>query len=460
LAACAPKIVKETVVVEKQVEKVVEKTVVVTEKQVVEVEKEVTRVVEKVAQPAGDGAVVVRLNFRAGGENSEWPMYVARPREFMEENPGIKIELAPIPGGEYAAKIMTMAAADTIGDVMWTTDVYTEHSRYVKLGILATVDDHLDKYGKSKDEWLPACVDTLTHDGKMYGLPKCSHPGDSYLWVNIDMLEEAGIPEPEVYGNTHQDIAEWAMKVAKGPENDREVYGYIDQSGHIMGIFNPVRSFGQVENVEDGSESLANTEEWVECVKWTKSFYDNKLVALASALPTGGVEALFASGRLGILHRQRSTYKRIREATERLNNPFRWKTIQFPKIDNARGWVACVDTHSPTANSKVPDEAFQWAYAMADARFTELVAKNIGYLGGRRDDIDTISGFMYPFLELQYKNGLEEEKFYQPPNARGMEAQTVLVNGLQQLFLNEAEVTQAFMDGLKKSVDEVLAKPF
>jgi peptide/nickel transport system substrate-binding protein len=63
LAACQPKVIRETVVVEKEVEKVVEQTVVV--KEAVEVEKEVTRIVEKevvatpIPAPAGPAGKIV-----------------------------------------------------------------------------------------------------------------------------------------------------------------------------------------------------------------------------------------------------------------------------------------------------------------------------------------------------------------------------------------------------------------
>jgi ABC-type glycerol-3-phosphate transport system substrate-binding protein len=103
------------------------------------------------------------LNMRAGGDQSEPGIYVMRPQQFMEANPNIKVELAPIPGNEYDAKIITAASAGTIGDVLWDSDVWTLHTRLVKLGVIAPVDDQLEAHGYSKDEWAPAAVATLTH---------------------------------------------------------------------------------------------------------------------------------------------------------------------------------------------------------------------------------------------------------------------------------------------------------
>ena len=406
--------------------------------------------------------VVVRLHLRAGGEKSEAPMYAMRPAEFMEENPDIVIELAPIPGGEYAAKVQTMAAAETLGDVMWTSDVWTEHSRYVKLGIIAVIDDWLEANNHPKDEWLPACVDTLTHDGKMYGLPKCSHPGDAYIWINEDMFEAEGFDVPDVYGSTPEQLTEWATAFTKGKVGDRDVYGYYPHFGHIMAFYNPLRAQGGIELSEDGSESMADSDEWYNWMAWTTYFHKENIAPRGEAVPSGGREGMFTAGLLAMHGNQRYMNRRVRMAMDEAGEPFKWKAIQVPRGPNPRGWTACVDTHSVTTQAKNADAAHKWAYAMADPRFTYLVAKNIGYLGGRVDDKDTVKDLIEddPFLNLQYTCSLQEEKLYQPQNARGRELQTVLKNELDKVWLGEEELTRDFMKQLKVKMDEVIDKPF
>jgi ABC-type glycerol-3-phosphate transport system substrate-binding protein len=413
------------------------------------------------AAPAPKGPVVLQLHLRAGGEQSEPPIYVTRPAEFMEEHPDIKVELAPIPGGEYDVKILTMAAAQTLGDVIWTADVWTDHTRYVNIGVVASVDEFLDTEGVSKDEWLPACVDTLSQEGKMYGLPKCSHPGDSFIHINEEMFEAAGIPIPETHGNSPEDVMEWAEKLAKGPEKDREVFGIMPSTGQIMAIVNGGRQFGTYENNEAGTESLYDAPEWLEWVRWIETMYRRGLAPQSEHLPAGGLEGLFASQRIGMFAGGRWTWNQARRAAEEAaEKPFRWTTIAYPRTENALGWIAGVDTHSATTHSKHPLEAFQLIYALADQRFTELVAENIGYLTGRVDDIDTIQPFITPWLQLQYDNMLEEDRFRQPANVRGREVETAIKNELSLIWLGEEEATPAFMERLKSAADAMLEKPF
>ena len=130
LAACAPQVVKETVVVEKEkivekpVEKVVKETIIVegTPKVVEKVVKE-TVVVEKQAQPASK-QVTVRYHCRAGAApppSSEFPTHQNRVAEFREEHPEINVireDIANTDLHDYYVKLATMIAGGTVGDIL------------------------------------------------------------------------------------------------------------------------------------------------------------------------------------------------------------------------------------------------------------------------------------------------------------------------------------------------------
>ena len=458
LAACQPKVVEVTKIVKEVVKETVEVEKVV--KEAVEVEKEVTRVVEKEVKPAAKGPVTIQLHLRAGGEKSEPAIYVTRPAEFMKQHPEIKVELAPIPGGEYAAKTQTMAAAKTLGDVMWSSAYNAYHIRMMKQGIIAVVDDYLEASGISKEEWLPAAVDTLTLEGKMHGLPKCCHPSVAHIWCNEDMFEAAGLPVPETYGNNHADLMGWAETMAKGPEGDRQVYGYCFGGGGFEYNYSALRSFGGWEYNEAGTECLADTPPWWEWAQWVNHFFRTDLTPHTATLPTGGEQALFAAQKVPMVAGGRWMHKRIKTAVKEAGDPFKWSVIQAPREPNANGWISCVDTHSATTFTKHMDEAFLLSYAMADARFTYLVATTQGYLTGRADDGQTIAPLNDAFLNLQFKNMTLEEVLRQPANCRGDEVQTALTNELQKIWLGDVELTKDAMNEVKAGVDAVLAKPF
>lgn len=415
---------------------------------------------EAPVQPAAKEQVVLQLHLRAGGELSEVPIYVTRPGEFMEEHPEIKVELAPIPGGEYEAKAQTMAAANTLGDVMWTAAGYAYHTRITRQGLIAAVDDHLDAYGKSKQEWIPACVETITHEGKMHGLPKCCHPSACMIWINENMFQEAGIGIPETYGNTWENLVEWCEKLAKGPEDDREVWAYFFGVNSVETLVTPMRAYGGWEANADGTESLIDSPECYEWAQYTEMMFRKGLTLHEGGLPPEGFHGLFAAGRVAMVAGGRWMYNRIVSAVQEAGDKVQWRVIQVPRGPKANGWMARVDTHSATTQSEHPEEAFLLSYALADKRFTELVAKEIGYLGARVDDVDTIQPFVTPFLQLQYDCMLQEEAIRQPANCRGSEFQTALVNELDPIWLGDESVTPDTMKRVKAALDEVFAKPF
>jgi ABC-type glycerol-3-phosphate transport system substrate-binding protein len=414
------------------------------------------------AAPAQE-AITLVMNMRAGGEESEPAIYVRRPATFMEENPNVKIELSPIPGNEYDAKIITSASAGTLGDIIFTSDVWTLHTRLVKLGVIAPVDDWQEANGVSKEEWLPAAVNTLTHEGIMYGMPKSSHPGEAYIWLNNALFEAAGIPLPESpFGVTPEEITAWAEALTTGPEDDRDVYGVILQTSGIQAIVNGGRQFGTYENNEEGTESLFTNEEWFAYLSWVKNFFDKKLTTVQESLPSGGADALFLAGKLAMRHNQRYFYRRSIEGMKEVENPFEMTVIQAPRTANAKGWVASVDTHSATTSTKHLNEALALSYALADQTFARYVAEDQGYLTARLDDLETVKDMLEtnPFLELQYQSMTEEDRFHQPANARGREVETVYNNELAKLWLGQSQLDAAFMENVKAAVDEILDKPF
>jgi len=412
------------------------------------------------AAPAAKEPVTIVLNMRTGGDTGEPAIYVMRPAEFMKEHPEIKVELAPI--AEYETKAQTMAAAGTLGDVMWSSMYNGYHTRLMRQNIVIPVDDYLAKYNKQKTEWVPAAVEGLTWEGKMRGLPKCCHPSVSMIWVNNDMFKEAGLAVPTTYDHTHADVMEWAKKLTKGTESDRQVYGMSFQiaASAFEYIYSAVRSFGGWEYNKEGTLSQADTAPWWDWLQWAYAAYSGKFIPVPESLPTEGEQGLFAGKKIGMVFGGRWMHNRIVTATKAANNPFEWSIIQAPREKNANGWISCVDTHSATTQSKHPEEAYLLSYALADKRFGELVMENQGYVTARVDDIDTVNRLNLPVLQVQYKNIQMEQTLIQPANTRGAEVQTTLANEVQRIFQGAVPFGQDALKGVKAVVDEILKKPF
>src|SRR6266508_5124399 len=70
--------------------------------------------------PAAGAANATEVRFHARIGAQEDKLYDMSIPKFMEAHPDIKIVKESFPGAEYAAKISTLKAGNTLGDAMWS----------------------------------------------------------------------------------------------------------------------------------------------------------------------------------------------------------------------------------------------------------------------------------------------------------------------------------------------------
>ncbi len=408
--------------------------------------------------PKSKEPIQLRFHMRTGGDKSEPAIYVYRPDEWAKAT-GNTYKLEPIPGGkDYIPKIEALAASGTIGDVLFDSEVHSEHSQLVKFKVLEPSDAFMKTYKISKDEWFPAITDSLTYDGQFYGMPKTGHPGDSYIWVNLKMFQEAGLPEPPEYGVTFDQIREWANKLSKGPKDSRDVYGFYSGVSGIQAITNGVRQFGGDILNKDGTASTVDQQGFSDWLTWNHQLLVvDKVHPFSQAIPNGDFAAIFAAEKLAMVHNQRYLQFAIRNAVK---DKFPFKSIQYPRGPKALGWGASIDTHTVSATSKHKDEAYSLAYALADKRFAFLVGKFQGYLTGRKDNLEDLGPYAKDyFIQLQQKCTEQEDPFWRPKNLRTYEIEEALNNQLDLVWLGKREPDKSFLNDLKKTLDDILNKP-
>jgi|GEM_PF-1581734 len=193
LIGCAPQIVKETVVVKEEVEKVVKETVIVTEEKVVEkpVEKVVkeTVVVEKVvtAEPA---QTITTVRFMIWGGAAEKEAWNARYELFQGKYPNIMVAIM-FPPGTYAEKLTAMIASGTAPDVFVSSSLRIDVPR----GILLPLDAYLEMDSDyDTNDLLPGTLERGQYQGVQYAIP--GGIGPQVVFWNVDYFDEAGLENP------------------------------------------------------------------------------------------------------------------------------------------------------------------------------------------------------------------------------------------------------------------------
>jgi multiple sugar transport system substrate-binding protein len=203
----------------------------------------------------GDARAETRLKFIA------WNFQVETVQEFIAqfeaENPDIKVDMEVIPSAQYAAKIQLMRNANTPFDALYVFDHI--------LGQWASWLEPLDGYPEAeelKGTMLPLAKQSMTYDGKLYGLPYYT----SYFGIiyNEKMLQEAGLDGPPA---SYEEWVEQARIIKEKGLSDAPLIWPVKHTGWGgMWVMNTMAASrgGKLldENLDTTPEALESLEWW------------------------------------------------------------------------------------------------------------------------------------------------------------------------------------------------------
>jgi ABC-type glycerol-3-phosphate transport system substrate-binding protein len=422
LAACAPKVITETVVVEKEVERVVEVDKI--QKEAVEVEKEVTRVVEVDRGAERAAAIAGNLiwdTFR--GIGSGWNE--ERIDTFREIYPNVNIEFRPLVSAsqqENYGKMYAMHAAGDLGDICAFDPSHFHFWRAINANILLPLDELMDADGLNLGEWFDQFIAMQRYQGKIYGLPSWGWSGQDAFAINLHHFEELGIdpPDPLGYDTSMETIGEWARRFYQAGAGPGEVerYGIACVFGE-QGV--PIlRAFGGEYINEEGTKSMILEDGARAGLKWLYDLYVTDRVAPAAGDLAGGAQAGWAEGRLTMSNvgslSSINHGKAIQDASlAKLGNMF------FPLHNGNIPSQIRGGTWNVHVNTKAPEAAYLFVKHIAGREGTvgfNLVGNN-GALT-RPDVLPILRGAnpIYGWFVNNLENGMG---IHQPANSRGRE---------------------------------------
>jgi multiple sugar transport system substrate-binding protein len=207
-------------------------------------------------------------------------------KDFMAENPGIKVNVTPIAWDVAHDKLLTSVAGNTSPDVsqMGTTWM----GEFAKTGALEEVPDDIDIDGTFE-----GAKNTAIVDGTAYGVPW--YVETRVLYYRTDIAEKAGVTEPPANWDDLKAMAK-AMKekggakygISLAPNNWQELMPFVWQNG------------GEGATEEGFS---FDSPEVVEALEYYQSFYEEGLTS--PSVPEGfdvtqgfvaGTHPMFFSG--------------------------------------------------------------------------------------------------------------------------------------------------------------------
>lgn len=187
-------------------------------------------------------------------------------KKFERLNPGVDVDVVPLPYEETQDQLTLMTAAGnppdiTTIDVVWLAPL-------VYMGGLEPLDKYMTP--ELKNGMIPAAYNDGLLKGKLYAL--CWNPNPNYLVYNKDLLKKAGIEKPAT--NMRELEQQMAAISALGPD----IYGFAIQSSMdtlSADYFHTwLWAFGG-EIVDEEGNVIVDQKGAVDAVKWFKKVMDN-----------------------------------------------------------------------------------------------------------------------------------------------------------------------------------------
>ncbi len=133
-----------------------------------------------------------------------WEIYTTDPQKSMTEgivnqwnqdNPNIQVKISATENEAYKTKIKTAISANEAPDIIysWT---YGFMQPFVEAGKLLELDKYMEE-DNYKDKFLPAMLESVTYNGKIYGIPEGASAGA--LYVNNDLFTQYNVKVPTTW---------------------------------------------------------------------------------------------------------------------------------------------------------------------------------------------------------------------------------------------------------------------
>jgi multiple sugar transport system substrate-binding protein len=131
-----------------------------------------------------------RLTVQAAGGEGELGALRELIAAYEDAHPEVEVDFVGVPNqGDHIAKLSTAFAGGSPPDVFLLN--YRRLGPFVERGVLAPV-----QLGKlSLDEFYRPPIEAFTYDGRLACLPQ--NVSSSVAYLNLDLLEQAGVPLPE-----------------------------------------------------------------------------------------------------------------------------------------------------------------------------------------------------------------------------------------------------------------------
>lgn len=306
-------------------------------------------------QPAAEGeggVIVIRAGTGDGGSGLTPHQQIIQ--NFEDENPNIIVQLEPVSGRDYYARLLTQLSAKAAPDIMQIGDDAVPS--FVSKNAFVPLDDYLKNANFDARIYLPGLLDPGKVNGKQYLLPKDYSP--LAVYYNKKLFDAASVAYPQD-GWTWDDLLATAQKLTiKDAAGNVTQWGIQLPAAWTTGFEYWVAAAGGSLISKDGKSftGYMDSAEVARAVQFYADLYNKYQVAPppADMNAFGGGNSEFANGKAAMMLFGRWPQSGFKE------NPNIDLGVVAPPKDKVRANVLFWGGFGIATSAKDPATAFQY----------------------------------------------------------------------------------------------------
>lgn len=248
---------------------------------------------------AADSTIVIRAGTGDGGDGLTPHQQIIQ--NFEDQNPNVIVQLEPVSGRDYYARLLTQLSAKAAPDIMQIGDDAVPS--FVSKNAFVPLDTYLTGINFDPSIYLPGLLDPGKIDGKQYLLPKDYSP--LAVYYNKNLFDAASVPYP-VEGWTWEDLLATAQQLTlKDDSGNVTQWGIQLPAAWTTGFEYWVASAGGSLISADGKSfaGAMDSPEVARAVQFYADLYNEYQVAPqpADMNAFGGGNSEFANGKAAMM---------------------------------------------------------------------------------------------------------------------------------------------------------------
>ena len=304
------------------------------------------------ATPAADSTIVIRAGTGDGGDGLTPHQQIIQ--NFEDLNPNVIVQLEPVSGRDYYARLLTQLSAKAAPDIMQVGDDAVPS--FVSKGAFIPLDTYLEESGFDAGIYLPGLLEPGQVDGKQYLLPK--DYSTLAVYYNKALFDAASVPYPEE-GWTWEDLLATAQKLTiKDADGNVTQWGIQLPAAWTTGFEYWVAAAGGSLISTDGKSFVGymDSPEVARAVQFYADLYNKYQVAPqpADMNAFGGGNSEFANGKAAMM-----LFGRWPQSGFKTNPNISLGVVAPPK-DKVRANILFWGGFGIATSSTQPDTAFKY----------------------------------------------------------------------------------------------------